>query len=155
MIILRLLTAILCLALVVPQGHTQEFTLHHNHNHHNQTEQSEQRIDYVCPMHSHIVSDEPGSCPICGMDLEPRQHHAEKSVQVSSSMQQNLAIRTTTVQYDTLWRYYPTIAQVAWTTMRVTMCTLARPAGLKSSTFAAKEHKYNGATVCMTSIAVN
>lgn len=114
MIILRLLTTILCLALVVPQGHTQEFTLHHNHNHHNQTEQSEQRTDYVCPMHSHIVSDEPGSCPICGMDLEPRQHHAEKSVQVSSSMQQNLAIRTTTVQYDTLWRYYPTIAQVAW-----------------------------------------
>src|SRR5690554_3669617 len=48
------------------------------------------------------------------MDLEPRQHHAEKSVQVSSSMQQNLAIRTTTVQYDTLWRYYPTMAQVAW-----------------------------------------
>ena len=25
--------------------------------------------NYVCPMHPQIVKDEPGSCPICGMDL--------------------------------------------------------------------------------------
>ncbi len=25
--------------------------------------------DYVCPMHPEIVAAEPGSCPICGMDL--------------------------------------------------------------------------------------
>lgn len=25
---------------------------------------------YVCPMHPEIVSDEPGTCPLCGMDLE-------------------------------------------------------------------------------------
>lgn len=24
---------------------------------------------YVCPMHPHIVQDNPGTCPICGMDL--------------------------------------------------------------------------------------
>ena len=24
---------------------------------------------YVCPMHPQIVKDEPGACPICGMDL--------------------------------------------------------------------------------------
>ncbi|HDN69143.1 MAG TPA: hypothetical protein ENG26_01025, partial [Gammaproteobacteria bacterium] len=23
---------------------------------------------YVCPMHAEIVANEPGSCPICGMD---------------------------------------------------------------------------------------
>ncbi|HEX7723098.1 MAG TPA: heavy metal translocating P-type ATPase [Pyrinomonadaceae bacterium] len=28
--------------------------------------------DYTCPMHPEIVSDAPGSCPICGMALEPR-----------------------------------------------------------------------------------
>ena len=28
--------------------------------------------EYTCPMHPEIVSDRPGSCPICGMDLEPR-----------------------------------------------------------------------------------
>ena len=27
---------------------------------------------YTCPMHPEIVSDRPGSCPICGMALEPR-----------------------------------------------------------------------------------
>jgi len=28
--------------------------------------------DYVCPMHPEVVRDTPGSCPICGMALEPR-----------------------------------------------------------------------------------
>jgi Cu+-exporting ATPase len=27
---------------------------------------------YTCPMHPEIVRDAPGSCPICGMDLEPK-----------------------------------------------------------------------------------
>ncbi|MEZ5540469.1 MAG: efflux RND transporter periplasmic adaptor subunit [Pseudomonadota bacterium] len=26
-------------------------------------------VHYVCPMHPQIIRDEPGSCPICGMDL--------------------------------------------------------------------------------------
>ena len=29
-------------------------------------------IEYTCPMHPEIVRDAPGSCPICGMALEPR-----------------------------------------------------------------------------------
>ena len=28
--------------------------------------------EYTCPMHPQIVRDRPGSCPICGMALEPR-----------------------------------------------------------------------------------
>lgn len=28
---------------------------------------------YTCPMHPQIVRDEPGQCPICGMDLVPMQ----------------------------------------------------------------------------------
>jgi Cu+-exporting ATPase len=28
--------------------------------------------EYTCPMHPEIVRDAPGSCPICGMALEPR-----------------------------------------------------------------------------------
>ncbi len=27
--------------------------------------------EYTCPMHPEIVRNEPGSCPICGMALEP------------------------------------------------------------------------------------
>jgi Cu+-exporting ATPase len=29
-------------------------------------------IEYTCPMHPEIVRSGPGSCPICGMALEPR-----------------------------------------------------------------------------------
>ena len=31
------------------------------------------RTEYVCPMHPEVVSDHPGSCPKCGMDLVPRE----------------------------------------------------------------------------------
>jgi Cu+-exporting ATPase len=30
------------------------------------------KITYTCPMHPEVVSDAPGTCPICGMALEPR-----------------------------------------------------------------------------------
>jgi Cu+-exporting ATPase len=29
-------------------------------------------VEYTCPMHPEIARDKPGSCPICGMALEPR-----------------------------------------------------------------------------------
>src|SRR5271169_4405697 len=28
-------------------------------------------VQWTCPMHPQIVRDQPGSCPICGMALEP------------------------------------------------------------------------------------
>lgn len=31
------------------------------------------RTEFTCPMHPEIVRDEPGNCPICGMDLVPRE----------------------------------------------------------------------------------
>jgi Cu+-exporting ATPase len=30
------------------------------------------KVEYICPMDPDVVSDEPGSCPKCGMALEPR-----------------------------------------------------------------------------------
>ena len=33
---------------------------------------SPDKVEYTCPMHPEIVRDGPGSCPICGMALEPR-----------------------------------------------------------------------------------
>jgi P-type Cu+ transporter len=39
---------------------------------HKQVEKpSPKGVKYTCPMHPKIVRDEPGSCPICGMTLEP------------------------------------------------------------------------------------
>jgi Cu+-exporting ATPase len=35
------------------------------------------KVEYTCPMHPQIVRDAPGSCPICGMALEPRTVSAE------------------------------------------------------------------------------
>ena len=27
---------------------------------------------YTCPMHPEVISDKPGTCPTCGMTLEPK-----------------------------------------------------------------------------------
>ena len=35
--------------------------------------------EYTCPMHPKVVRDGPGSCPICGMALEPRTVTAEET----------------------------------------------------------------------------
>lgn len=37
----------------------------HNHN-------LEAKDEYTCPMHPEIVKDQPGQCPVCGMDLVKR-----------------------------------------------------------------------------------
>ncbi|CUA86742.1 efflux RND transporter periplasmic adaptor subunit [Pseudidiomarina woesei] len=113
----RLFLIIIGIVLIMPNTHplvhAQEFHLEHDAEH--STEKSaEQAVEYVCPMHSHIVSDEPGTCPICGMDLEPQQRAEQVNVAVSGQMQQNLGIQTAAAAYDTLWRYYPTIGTVQW-----------------------------------------
>lgn len=39
-------------------------------------------IEYTCPMHPQVVQPGPGSCPICGMALEPKVFTAEKEENV-------------------------------------------------------------------------
>ena len=34
--------------------------------------------EHTCPMHPEIVKDAPGSCPVCGMALEPRTATAKE-----------------------------------------------------------------------------
>ncbi|QSX29955.1 efflux RND transporter periplasmic adaptor subunit [Shewanella cyperi] len=74
----------------------------------------EATVKYVCPMHSHIISDTPGTCPICGMQLEKveMQAHQEVQVDVSGSMQQALALRVAPVERQTLWKYVRTVGQI-------------------------------------------
>ncbi|TKB47605.1 efflux RND transporter periplasmic adaptor subunit [Ferrimonas sediminicola] len=74
-------------------------------------------VKYVCPMHPHIVSDEPGTCPICGMDLEKVElgtSTEEVVVGVPGGMQQALGMRVESVQQGTLWRYIDTIGTVEY-----------------------------------------
>lgn len=86
---------------------------------------SKQDIRYVCPMHSHIVREHEGTCPICGMELVARtaSHHQSDSknaddttsignVVVSGEMQQAMALSTETAQYGRLWRFIKTYGSV-------------------------------------------
>jgi Cu+-exporting ATPase len=57
------------------RGHTHGHDHAHDHHHHAPaapaaTEAKPGRL-YTCPMHPEIVRERPGSCPICGMALEP------------------------------------------------------------------------------------
>jgi membrane fusion protein, copper/silver efflux system len=69
---------------------------------------------YRCPMHPDVVRDEPGSCPICGMDLvkvETPKGDASgagsggsREVQISSAVINNLGVRTERVARGSLAR---------------------------------------------------
>ncbi len=40
--------------------------------------------EYSCPMHPQVVQPNPGSCPICGMALEPREGGDEESAELKN-----------------------------------------------------------------------
>lgn len=40
----------------------------------NSTTKSEvAKVEYTCPMHPEVISDKPGTCPKCGMDLVKKE----------------------------------------------------------------------------------
>ena len=43
------------------------------------TQVADPRAIYTCPMHPEVAQDAPGSCPICGMALEPRVPSADEA----------------------------------------------------------------------------
>ncbi|MFT5235667.1 MAG: Cu(I)/Ag(I) efflux system membrane fusion protein [Shewanella sp.] len=72
-------------------------------------------VKYVCPMHAHIISDVPSTCPICGMNLEKVELSGsgkEIQIEVSGGMQQALALKVARVEKDTLWKFVQTVGQV-------------------------------------------
>ncbi|MFQ6372339.1 efflux RND transporter periplasmic adaptor subunit [Shewanella sp. YIC-542] len=82
-------------------------------------------IKYVCPMHPQIVSDTPGNCPICGMNLEKvnvEMDSPQQAVQVnvSGQMQQALALKTAKTQRATLWHYVETVGEVGYDESQIT-----------------------------------
>lgn len=80
-------------------------------------------IKYVCPMHAHIISAEPGTCPICGMNLEKVEiggNNQEISINVSGSMQQALALKVAKVERDTLWKFVETVGQIDYDESQIT-----------------------------------
>ena len=85
------------------------------------SEDDEQR--YTCPMHPHYISDDPGNCPICGMDLVPLEAGGEAgsaetgeagpTVTISPAMLQTVGVRTAEVERAAFGGRIEAFAQIA------------------------------------------
>jgi Cu(I)/Ag(I) efflux system membrane fusion protein len=73
---------------------------------------------YVCPMHPQVTADEPGSCPICGMDLVRREPGAGptvgEGVLISAEVRNNLGVRIAEVDRDLLPQAISAVGQVTY-----------------------------------------
>ncbi len=78
---------------------------------------------YVCPMHPQIVKDGPGTCPICGMDLVPKQIRDDAGerpeVTVDQGVIQNMGVRTARVERGTLQKTIRTLGRVDYDETRL------------------------------------
>ena len=79
---------------------------------------------YVCPMHPQIVRDEPGSCPICGMDLVAKTVDAaaggHPTVEISNAVINSMGVRTAAARRQTLWKYIQTVGRIEYDETRLT-----------------------------------
>ncbi len=79
---------------------------------------------YVCPMHSHIVQDHPGTCPICGMELVQSGHsEAGAQIYVNTATQQKFGVRLASAERGSLAREihsYATLIADAGAMQRIT-----------------------------------
>ena len=69
---------------------------------------------YVCPMHSHIVQDHPGACPVCGMELVlSGQSGASAQIYVDTATQQKFGVRLATAERSSLAQEIHTYATLS------------------------------------------
>lgn len=52
----------------------------------NGNKHAEHTETYTCPMHPTVVSDKPGSCPVCGMELVRKARPGEEEVVISEDL---------------------------------------------------------------------
>lgn len=75
---------------------------------------------YVCPMHSQIVRDEEGTCPICGMDLVAKQVESGDAndgppiVRIRPETVQNMGVRTEIVEMGRIWKRIDALGRVTY-----------------------------------------
>ncbi len=102
--------------------HDHEHEQDHDHDH---AENGE--AYYTCPMHPDVRQDEPGTCPICGMDLVPAEEADDHDhddmddmdVHVPAGIQQAMNIRTATAEMDQVHRHIETMGRVRFDQSRL------------------------------------
>ena len=79
---------------------------------------------YICPMHPQIVQDEPGSCPICGMDLVRKEIEAQPRkqpvVSISNAVIQTMGVRTEPAIIDNLTTKIRAVGRIDYDETRLT-----------------------------------
>jgi Cu(I)/Ag(I) efflux system membrane fusion protein len=91
----------------------------------NALEHARKHLDpkYVCPMHPQIIRDEPGNCPLCGMNLVQKvlQNPTDSRpvVALSGAITQSMGVRTGHVERTTLWKYIRTVGRVDYDETRL------------------------------------
>lgn len=78
--------------------------------------------EYICPMHPEVVSDQPGKCPICGMDLVLREPQGEDGQPAGASMDEGAM----TASYAVVALSPAVINQLGVRTAKVRQGTLER-----------------------------
>ncbi len=70
---------------------------------------------WTCGMHPQVVQDEPGTCPICGMDLTPMSGASGApagQVHIDPGVIQQMGVETAPVTRTTVFRHIRTIGEV-------------------------------------------
>jgi Cu(I)/Ag(I) efflux system membrane fusion protein len=84
-------------------------------------------VEFYCPMHPHVVQDEPGSCPICGMPLARRKQGTRPvlpegvtaRVALAPSRVEQAGIKTVEVAYAPMTQAVTTLGYVAFDERRM------------------------------------
>ncbi len=84
-------------------------------------------VEFYCPMHPHVVQDEPGSCPICGMPLARRKkgetpvlpEGVTARVVLAPSRVEQAGIKTIEIAYAPMTQAVTTLGYVAFDERRM------------------------------------
>jgi Cu(I)/Ag(I) efflux system membrane fusion protein len=83
------------------------------------------KIMYNCPMHPEVIRDQPGTCPICGMNLVPMKDHdhgdsqPSDAIRIEASMIQSIGVKTVAVEESELQRSIRINATIAIDPQRI------------------------------------
>lgn len=119
-----LLTIALSITLLFMGSFGHQHRLDENLHRHNLLGPGEALADdhqYTCGMHPFIIQDEPGSCPICAMDLTPVKSETtgghgggSAAITIDPETQQNMGVRITQVNRRDLHRTIRTVGVVGY-----------------------------------------